>query len=94
MTVPATTLPTTLDGLVAALGANSAAYGTHGKDLLKDLQTVQRDALKPAGPGKKGESPTSKDAEKAINDVTKWIADGTLDRALGQRALSILQPYV
>ena len=81
-TVPPTTLPTTIDALIATLAANPTAYGTHATDLLNSLQQLQHDNGK-----KKGEN----SVQNTIDEVRKWIADGTLDRTIGTVALQLLQ---
>ena len=71
---------------------NQVAYGRHGKELANDLKKLQQDLSK--APGKKGETDVSKDAQKAIADVNKWVADGSLDSALGAQVIVVLQRYV
>lgn len=80
------TTPRTIEALIALIAANPAAYGEHGKDLLKRLQDVQRSATKP------GKS-TQKSAAKAIEEIGKWMNEGTLDRTIGTLAQQILQPF-
>ncbi len=87
-TVPPTTLPSTIDALVATLAANPDAYGPHAKDLLTSLQQIQRASAK-----KPGDKSVQMDAAKTIDEVGKWMADGTLDRTIGTVALQLLQPY-
>jgi serine/threonine-protein kinase len=81
-TVPPTTLPRTIDALITTLAVNPNAYGSHANDLLKSLQQIQHDNGK-----KKGEN----SVQKTIDDVRKWIADGTLDRTIGTITLQLLQ---
>ena len=84
-TVPPTTAPTTIDALIALVAANPAAYGEHGKDLLKKLQEVQQDnATKP--------DKARDRAAKTIEEISKWIDDGKLDPTIGSLAQQLLQP--
>ena len=76
-----TTLPRTIDALIATLAANPNTYGSHATDLLKSLQQIQRDNGK-----KQGEN----SVRKTIDEVSTWIADETLDRPIGTVALQLL----
>jgi serine/threonine protein kinase len=81
-TVAPTTLPRTIDALIATLAANPTAYGSHAPDLLKSLQQLQRE---------NGNSQGNKSTQKTVDNIRKWIADGTLNPTIGTVALQLLQ---
>jgi serine/threonine-protein kinase len=86
-TPPATTVPvTTIDGLIARLGSNPAAYGKKGPELLALLQDVQAAQAKDAGKSAEGA------AKKALKDIDEWISHGELDPTIGAQAQQLLQP--
>ncbi len=81
-TLPATTtttLPTTLDGLIALLVLSPDAYGERGGDVLDGLLEL-RDHPDPNG----------KKVERLAEDIEEWVADGELDATFGALALNIL----
>jgi serine/threonine-protein kinase len=77
--VTTTTLPTTIDGLIAMLTANPDAFGTRSGDLLEGLIKL-RDKPDPKG----------KQAEHLARDIEKWVSNGELDASMGQLTLNIL----
>jgi hypothetical protein len=77
---------TTIDGLIARLGSNPAAYGKKGPELLALLQDVQAAQAKDAGKSAEGA------AKKALKDIDEWISHGELDPTIGAQAQQLLQP--
>jgi len=74
-----TTLPTTLDGLIAFVSANPDGFGERSGDLLEGLLDV-RDHPDPRG----------RRAEHLARDIEEWVADGELDPTIGALAIQIL----
>jgi serine/threonine-protein kinase len=91
-TVPSTTTPVTtllrntIDGLIARLAGNPAAYGKQGPELLKRLQDVQAAVAKGAGKSSQGV------ARKALKDIADWTRRGELDASIGALAQQLLLP--
>jgi hypothetical protein len=75
----------TIDGLIARLRANPAAFGKKGPELLALLEEVQAAQAKGAGKSAEGA------AKKALKDIDEWISHGELDPAIGAQAQELLQ---
>ena len=73
------TLPTTIDGLIAALALDPSVAGERGDELLRGLMEV-RDRPDPRG----------KRAEHLAEEISKWMEDGELEPHWGALALRIL----
>ena len=74
--------PATLDDLIAYLAVDPAASGERAEDLLKRLRRVADHN------GRK----QSDEADKALEAITMWVGEGTLDPEIGELAASILAP--
>jgi serine/threonine-protein kinase len=73
------TLPTTIDGLIAALALSPSAAGEKGDELLRGLMEI-RDRPDPKG----------KRAEHLVDEIQHWVEDGQLEPHWGALALKIL----
>lgn len=79
VTTTTITLPTTIDGLIAALALNPSAAGEKGDELLRQLMEI-RDRPDPRG----------KKAEQLAKEISHWMDDGTIEPHWGTLALRIL----
>jgi hypothetical protein len=73
-----TTLPTSIEQLIALLAANPSAFGEKGPDLLQKLSELQ-------GQGDRGNR-----IEKLADEVSEWMEKGELDPTIGALTLQIL----
>jgi eukaryotic-like serine/threonine-protein kinase len=76
------TLPSSLDELIAVLEAEPQVAGARGEDLLDRLDDVQR---------RDGDRQRSR-AEDALEDIDEWVDDGELDPTFAAAARAVLEP--
>lgn len=88
-TAPATTAAPSSTAAIATIGeladriaADPDSFGEKGSDLLNKLQEVQREK-----PDKQAEK-----AAKVLEEIDKWVAEGTLDSNVAEDARAVLQP--
>jgi serine/threonine-protein kinase len=74
-----TTIPTTIDELIALLAASPGLFGERRSDLLESLIDLQEHP-----------DPNGKRVERLVNDIEKWVSDGELDPVIGALTLNIL----
>jgi len=77
-----TTIPTTLDGVIAALQANPDAYGPHAGEIIDELAAIQR-----------GDNPNER-ADALLEQVTTWVDAGEATPATLSVLETVLTPLI
>lgn len=79
---PSTAAITTIGELADRIATDPDSFGEKGSDLLNKLQEVQREK-----PDKQAEK-----ASKVLEEIDKWVVEGTLDSNVAEDARAVLQP--
>jgi eukaryotic-like serine/threonine-protein kinase len=79
---PPSTLPSSLEELIALLAEEPGIAGERGEDLLDRLDDVQR---------RDGNRQRAR-AEDALDDIDEWVDDGELDPTFAAAARAVLEP--
>ena len=79
---PAVSPPSTIDGVIAALQADPAAYGQHTADIVNELVLIQQ-----------GDAPSER-AATLLDTVTAWTANGEVTPATQALLEPVLRPLI